>query len=679
MNRSSELNGYYTRIGDCTYAGGFAFLAAYQGAVNPSYIFTIDYTGRIDIGDQSTVYTPDTSIYRSSAGNLVINSRLNVSFAATNPTDSTYGITFGGTSANTPDTNLYRSAANTLKTDDKLVVGASVSNYGSALSAQSDGSGTNLWDNATATFADSTNMAANVGGGIIFEGEYTTGSTNLAAFGGIYGAKDNATSLNTTGNTIIWARNGRISFGVASSPTKSSYGEIVNIKAAGMGIGTATITGKLNFVSGTTAADGIYFGTDVLMYRSAANVLTIAGGPTVLVIGSATAGTSSIRIYGSDVFYGTLAVSALTSNSYTWTFPDVTGTVITTGNLSSITSVGTLGSMTTTGNVIFDAGTTTADGLRWGTDVYLYRSASNALTTDADFYSNNVYASPLDVSIQSKHTLMGSGVFSVIGTKVKWSNRLIVIGAGGGPSVSYWSISQVTSGTVTGVNGHANVTADTDGITMSAWDSLYAVLNYNETGTALDATDLRIVSYSTAGFNVPHNWILLCRQDNDNSNYHFGNGLVLKTGMSWDVDKYSSQGPLSLQVGAALHTTAQAQTLSWGGHPGVAPWTFTSPGKLYIPKDGIIRYALVNIYHTTATWVRSGSYTWSMYIRKNNTTNTLIQTLTAPTISYFTQWINTNLNVAVTQGDYFEIYETSPTVFTTTPGSCYRNGVFVIE
>jgi hypothetical protein len=348
------------------------------------------------------------------------------------------------------------------------------------------------------------------------------------------------------------------------------------------------------------------------------------------------------------------------------------------GNVSSVQAF-LAPSVQVTGNIIMDAGTTTSDGLRWGTDVYLYRSGSNALTTDADFYSNNIYSPPLDLSIQSKHTLLGSGIFSVTSNKVKWSNRLIVIGAGGGPTVSYWSIPSITSGTVTGVNGHANVTADASGITMSAWDALYAVLDYNETSATLGVTDLRIMSYSTAGYNVPHNWILLCRHNNDNSNFHFGNGIVLKSGMSFDIDKYGSQGPLAMQLGAAVHTTAQNQILSWGGHPGQTPWTFTSPGKLFIPKDGVIRYVLTHVYHTTATWVRSSTYTWSMYVRLNNTTNTLIQSLTAPTTSYFTEWINTNVNIAVSQGDYIEIYETTPTVFTTTPGSCYRNGVFVIE
>jgi len=379
--------------------------------------------------------TWDTTLEHTASGVLKISNYLfvNNGIGIGVAPSSSYGLYFfeGTTVSNGiqfgTDTNLYRSAANTLKTDDKLVVGGSISSYGSGLSVQSNGSGTNLWDNATASFADNTDMAAGVGGGIIFEGEYITASTTLTPFGGVFGVKDNATSSNTTGNLIVWARNGRISFGTASSPTRSSYGEIVNINGTGIGIGTATITGKLNFVTGTTEADGIYFGTDVLMYRSAANTLTITGGPTTLVIGSATAGVGKIKLFGSDIYTGTIQTSDPTSN-VTWTFSNNSGTIITTGNLSSITTTGTISSGTWQGGIISstyggtgvnNAGRT----LTIGTANKTITGAGTTLTMGGNITTSGAYALTMTLSNTTSVTMPTTG--TLISTGVK--NQLITM------------------------------------------------------------------------------------------------------------------------------------------------------------------------------------------------------------------------------------------------------------
>jgi hypothetical protein len=64
----------------------------------------------------------DTNIYRSSANNLSTDDKFNVSFDIANPTTTSYGITFGGTTARTPDTQIYRSAANVLRTPDSFII-----------------------------------------------------------------------------------------------------------------------------------------------------------------------------------------------------------------------------------------------------------------------------------------------------------------------------------------------------------------------------------------------------------------------------------------------------------------------------------------------------------------------------------------------------------------------------
>jgi len=76
--------------------------------------------------------------------------------------------------------------------------------------------------------------------------------------------------------------------------------------------------------------------------------------------------------------YGTLAVADLNTSGKTYTFPDATGTVITTGNLTEITATGTIASGTWNGTVVGatygGTGQTT-----WTLGDLLYSSAANTL------------------------------------------------------------------------------------------------------------------------------------------------------------------------------------------------------------------------------------------------------------------------------------------------------------
>jgi hypothetical protein len=69
----------------------------------------------------------------------------------------------------------------------------------------------NYWDTTAATFQDARPMAQGVGGGISFEGLYTTAGA-WADLGGIQARKFNATSGDFTGTLDIWARGGNVNF-----------------------------------------------------------------------------------------------------------------------------------------------------------------------------------------------------------------------------------------------------------------------------------------------------------------------------------------------------------------------------------------------------------------------------------------------------------------------------------
>jgi hypothetical protein len=104
----------------------------------------------------------------------------------------------------------------------------------------------------------------------------------------------------------------------------------------------------------------------------------------------------------------------------------------------------------------------------------------------------------------------------------------------------------------------------------------------------------------------------------------------------------------------------------------VAPSTTAARWRVYIPKAGTIKAAYIFSYAGTA----GTNENWSTYIRLNNSSDTLIQTLAANTNDRV--WSNTNLNISVAAGNYIEIKEIFP-AWATNPATVTRNGVIYIE
>ncbi len=122
---------------------------------------------------------------------------------------------------------------------------------------------------------------------------------------------------------------------------------------------------------------------------------------------------------------------------------------------------------------------------------------------------------------------------------------------------------------------------------------------------------------------------------------------------------------------ASQSTTTGAQTLYWGGML-VVPSTTANRWRVYIPKVGTIKAVYIYSYSGTA----GSNENWSMYIRKNNTTDTLIQTIAANTNDRV--WSNVSLSVSVVAGDYIEIKEVQPT-WATNPATVTRTGQIYVE
>lgn len=128
---------------------------------------------------------------------------------------------------------------------------------------------------------------------------------------------------------------------------------------------------------------------------------------------------------------------------------------------------------------------------------------------------------------------------------------------------------------------------------------------------------------------------------------------------------------MTIQVQALTSSPADGATVYFGMLP-KAPTTTANISKIHVRKAGTIIAANIYCYSGTAGTAEA----WSLYIRKNNATDTLIATVsTATSERVFT---NAALNIAVAPGDYIEIKGIQPT-WATNPLTTIYGGYVYIE
>jgi len=127
----------------------------------------------------------------------------------------------------------------------------------------------------------------------------------------------------------------------------------------------------------------------------------------------------------------------------------------------------------------------------------------------------------------------------------------------------------------------------------------------------------------------------------------------------------------TLSVQALTSSPVDAQTIYFGNLP-KAPVTTANISKVYIPKTGTIKRAEIYCYSGTA----GTNQAWSGYVRLNNTTDTLIATLSVATNERV--FSNSALSIAVVAGDYIEIKFINPT-WATNPLTTIFGGYIYIE
>ena len=131
--------------------------------------------------------------------------------------------------------------------------------------------------------------------------------------------------------------------------------------------------------------------------------------------------------------------------------------------------------------------------------------------------------------------------------------------------------------------------------------------------------------------------------------------------------------PYVLPILAANDATlADSVTTYFGGAAGAAPSTTGGERRIYIPIAGTIKQVWVSATAGTA----GSNEAWSMYLRKNDSADTLIETVGQAATNR--AWIKSNASIAVAAGDYVEIKSVPPT-WATNPADVRFGGFIVIE
>ena len=148
-------------------------------------------------------------------------------------------------------------------------------------------------------------------------------------------------------------------------------------------------------------------------------------------------------------------------------------------------------------------------------------------------------------------------------------------------------------------------------------------------------------------------------------------GKFLKDDDTWATPAGGGGLGYNLHVQALTSSPADSVSAYFGQLP-KAPTTTANTSKVYVRKAGTIKMANIYCYSGTAGTAEA----WSLYIRVNNTTDTLIATLSASTSERV--FTNSALNIAVAAGDYFEIKSVQP-AWATNPLTTIYGGYVYIE
>lgn len=138
-----------------------------------------------------------------------------------------------------------------------------------------------------------------------------------------------------------------------------------------------------------------------------------------------------------------------------------------------------------------------------------------------------------------------------------------------------------------------------------------------------------------------------------------------------DSAQLSGNIQYAIHVQALTSSPADGQTVYFGMLP-KAPTTTANISKIHVRRACTITIANIYCYSGTA----GTNENWSLYIRVNNTTDHLIQTLGANTSERV--FSNSSLSISLAAGDYFEIKGIQPT-WATNPLTTIYGGYILLK
>lgn len=481
--------------GDVRIVGSaFSTLRFYDGATQKGALFFSTVDGALEYNDVANtsvkLYTgaPADSLVLSSSGFLLLGvsnpGNANGRIQLATHTSITGGIGFG------TDVQLFRSPSSQLRFSKGAsygifeVQGASgsyVDFYATNGTTRNGSVGTEQAGTmfvGTRVSADTVVMTNGTAALTINSSQNSVFAGNIAAQGSVASDGVNGNALFGGAKRVIIGYDTTADVGnIAAVHTGTAWKALALQPVSGavlIGKTSDTGNGRLQFAESTSSQNGIQFGTDTNLYRSAANTLTTGG---ILRVGGASTGLYLAENTGGNAYVtsgvGTAATGFLlgTSSAIPLRFQinsSVVGRFATSGNLLIGTEVDS-----SNGRIQLADHTANTGGIGFGADVDLYRSAANTLRTNDSFQAEAVSGTNGASGILGVLNTSGAGVTNSFGVDA----RILV---------------NNSSGTTTSAIGLRSLARVSNASTVSGLYSMYAQVDNPGGGTIAEAYGLYV-------------------------------------------------------------------------------------------------------------------------------------------------------------------------------------------